>query len=90
MAVLNISMPIRREELMSVLEAQTCPKYTFRKWINHIEAQYEVEDDGTHGDLVQYTKKLFRKTKFGKVIMFRVLYNGQFFEGGVIREDLKK
>ncbi len=86
-ATLNISLPIQREQIMNFLESQTTPKYTFVKMLNHMEAQYLVEDDDDHGDLLRYTKRLIHKTEFGSVIMFRVLYNGQFFEGGPILED---
>ncbi len=75
---------------MDLLASQTMPRYTLIKMISDMEAQYEVTDDGSHGDLVSYTKKLFHHTKFGGVIMFRVLYNGQFFEGGPILDKLKK
>ncbi len=90
MAVLNIAMPVQRKELMDLLASQTMPRYTLIKMISDMEAQYEVTDDGSHGDLVSYTKRLFHHTKFGGVIMFRVLYNGQFFEGGPILDKLKK
>lgn len=90
MAVLNIAMPVQRKELMDLLASQTMPRYTLIKMISDMEAQYEVTDDGSHGDLVSYTKKLFHHTTFGGVIMFRVLYNGQFFEGGPILDKLKK
>jgi hypothetical protein len=90
MAVLNIAMPIQRKELMALLKEQKMPRYRLIKMISAMEAQYEVTDDGSHGDLVSYTKKLFTHTKYGGVIMFRVLYNGQFFEGGPILDKLKK
>ncbi|MEE8806920.1 MAG: hypothetical protein SOI44_00710 [Lactimicrobium sp.] len=90
MAVLNIAMPIQRKELMALLKEQKMPRYRLIKMISAMEAQYEVTDDGSHGDLVSYTKKLFAHTKYGGVIMFRVLYNGQFFEGGPILDKLKK
>ena len=73
MAVLNIAMPVQRKELMDLLASQTMPRYTLIKMISDMEAQYEVTDDGSHGDLVSYTKKLFHHTNFGGVIMFRVL-----------------
>lgn len=88
--VLNIALPIQRGEIMRLLAESTMPKYTFVKKISSIEVQYEVEDDGSHGDLCRYTKKLIRSSRFGSVIMFRVLYNGQFFDGDKIRADLKK
>ena len=39
---------------------------------------------GDHGDLLRYTKNLIRSLPFGKVIMIRVLYDGQVFDGGKI------
>lgn len=87
---LNIALPVQKREIMEMFARNEMPKYTFIKEISPIEVQYEVEDDGTHGDLLRYTKKLIRSSPFGSVIMFRVLYNGQFFEGDKIHEDLKK
>lgn len=87
---LNIALPVEREEIMHLLENSQMPRYTFIKQISPIEMQYEVEDDGTHGDLLRYTKKLIRSSRYGSVIMFRVLYNGQFFDGDRIHADLLK
>lgn len=67
-----------------------CPKYAFKKMVSNQEGQFDVEDDGSHGDLCRYTKRAIRSTKFGNVIMFRVLYNGQFFDDGPILDKLKK
>ncbi len=89
-ATLNVSLPIQQKEIMSLLESQESPRYTLVKMITPMEAQYEVLDDGSHGDLLRYTKKLIHGTKYGSIIMFRVLYNGQFFEGGPILEELIK
>lgn len=87
---LNIALPVEREEIMHLLENSQMPRYTLIKQISPIEMQYEVEDDGTHGDLLRYTKNLIRSSRYGSVIMFRVLYNGQFFEGDRIHNDLLK
>lgn len=87
---LNIALPVEREEIMHLLENSQMPRYTLIKQISPIEMQYEVEDDGTHVDLLRYTKNLIRSSRYGSVIMFRVLYNGQFFEGDRIHNDLLK
>ena len=34
--------------------------------------------------VLSITKKLIRSLKYGNVIMFRVLIDGQFFEGGKV------
>ena len=47
-----------------------------------IEMQFEVEDDGSHGDLASYTKSLVKKQPWGSVLMLRVLIEGQAFTGG--------
>ena len=44
--------------------------------------QFEVEDDGSHGDLANYTKSLVKKQPWGSVLMLRVLIEGQAFTGG--------
>lgn len=91
-ATINVNIPIDfvRKSIFEQLESMEAPVYRFIKMTSPIEGQFEVEDDGSHGDLCQYTKKIIYSTKFGKVIMFQVLYNGQFFDGGVIQEDLLK
>ena len=56
--------------------------HTFVKMKTPIEMQFEVEDDGSHGDLASYTKSLVKKQPWGSVLMLRVLIEGQAFTGG--------
>lgn len=90
--ILNIAIPFPsvRTDIFQMLENEKEPHYRFIKWINPIEAQFEVTDDGSHGDLVHYTKHLIHQSKYGNVIMFRVLINGQVFDGGPILKDQMK
>ena len=91
-ATINISIPIDlvRRDIFAQLQELDQPKYTFVKMTSRQEGQFEVEDDGTHGDLVKYTKKIIHAYKYGGVVMFQVVYNGQFFNGGPILDKLKK
>lgn len=64
---LNISSPLKRDGIRSVLEALESPKYTFVKMNGPIEMQFEVEDDEakSHGDLERFTSHLIKKQPWG-------------------------
>ncbi len=81
MSLVNVSSALKRDEIKEILLAQTSPKYTFVKMKTPIEMQFDVEDDGTHGDLASYTKSLIKKQPWGAVLMLRVLNEGQAFTG---------
>lgn len=80
MALVNISSALKRPEIRALLEAQESPKYTFTKE-KGIEIQFDVEDDGSHGDLANYTKNLIKKQPWGAALFMRVLNDGQAFSG---------
>lgn len=82
MALVNVSSALKKDEIKELLLAQESPKYTFVKMKTSIEMQFEVEDDGSHGDLANYTKSLVKKQPWGSVLMLRVLIEGQAFTGG--------
>ena len=82
MTKVNVNSALKRDDIRAVLESQECPKYTFVKMTGPMEMQFEVEDDGTHGDLANYTKGLIKKQPWGAVLMLRVLIEGQAFTGG--------
>jgi hypothetical protein len=52
--------------------------------LNDIDMQFETENCGFDKDIVRHTKMLIRSLPYGKVLMFRVLYDGQVFENGKI------
>lgn len=82
MALVNVSSALKKDEIKELLLVQESPKYTFVKMKTPIEMQFEVEDDGSHGDLASYTKSLVKKQPWGAVLMLRVLIEGQAFTGG--------
>lgn len=81
MALINVSTALKRDEIKEMLLKQESPKYTFVKMKTPIEMQFDVEDDGSHGDLADYTKKLIKKEPWGGALMLRVLHEGQAFTG---------
>lgn len=83
--LINVASPIKRKEIRTLLEAQKSPSYHYLKMISSIEMQFEVKDDGSHGDLCAYTTGLiYHGLPYGNVLTFRVLYDGQFFAGGPV------
>lgn len=91
-SVINVAVfnEMFRKEVDKTLRSTQSPKYTFVKMVAKFEMQYKVEDDGSHGNIAHYTKKLIKNMKYGNIMVYRVLFNGQFFDDGVIHEDLKK
>jgi hypothetical protein len=81
MALVNVSSALKKEEIKALLEKQESPKYKFVKMKTPIEMQFDVQDDGSHGDLASYTKSLIKKEPWGGVLMLRVLLEGQAFTG---------
>jgi len=79
--LINISTALKRDEIRAILEQNESPKFTFVKMKTPIEMQFEVEDDGTHGDLTSYTKNLIKQQPWGGALMLRVLIEGQAFTG---------
>lgn len=81
MTKVNVNSALKRDDIRAVLESQESPKYTFVKMTGPMEMQFEVEDDGTHGDLANYTKGLIKKQPWGAALFMRVLIDGQAFTG---------
>lgn len=81
MALVNISSALKRDDIRKLLEGQESPKYKFVKMKSAMEMQFDVEDDGSHGDPASYTKKLIQQQPWGKALYFRVLNEGQAFTG---------
>lgn len=81
MTKVNVNSALKRDDIKALLEGQECPKYTFLKMNSPMEMQFEVEDDGTHGDLAGYTKNLIKKQPWGAALFMRVLIDGQAFTG---------
>lgn len=91
MSKINVAAAVKFKEICEFLESQKEVTYQYVCNISQCEVTYEVTDmDGTHGDLSNYTKKLIRSLPYGKVIMFRVLYDGQIFEYGRIYQPGEK
>ena len=83
MTLINIACPLKQDEIRKVLESQTSPVYRYVQRLAPVETQFEVECDDTI-DVIRNTKKMIRSLPDGKVLFFRVLYDGQFFEDGPI------
>ena len=90
MTRINVATSAKLKEICDLLESQTEVTYTYVCNISICEISYEVEDHGNHGDLLRYTKGLIRSLPFGKVILTRVLYDGQVFDGGPIHKPGSK
>ena len=84
MTVINVTSPQLRDEIKKKLLENESPKYRYIKNNSPIEMQFEVEDGFEPKRVLSITKKLIRSLKYGNVIMFRVLIDGQFFEGGKV------
>lgn len=83
MVKINVASPLKRDEIRTMLESQTSPKYTYLYMNNTIEMTFEVEaEEGV--DVLRTTKKLIHNMEYGSVLAFRVLYDGQIWDGGPI------
>ena len=83
MVVINVTSPLLRKEIRETLLSCEDPKYRYVKHNSKIEMQFEADTDDAQKAL-RVAKKRIRSLKFGKVIMFRVLIDGQFFENGKV------
>ncbi|MBR2810997.1 MAG: hypothetical protein IKD69_06415 [Solobacterium sp.] len=83
MVKINVTSPQLRQEIKETLLACKDPKFTFVKNTGQIEMQFEADtDDGNKA--VRVAKKRIRALRYGKIIMYRVLIDGQFFENGKV------
>ena len=85
MTLVNLSSPMKRDEIKALLEANENPKYTFVKMLSPMEMQFEATyADGTDGNPADFAKKLIKQQPWGGVLMIRALIDGQKFTGGKI------
>lgn len=85
MTLVNVSSPLKQDDIQKVLEANENPKYTFVKKLTPIERQYEaVYAEGTDGNPADAAKKIIRSQPWGGVLNIRVLIDGQKFTGGKV------
>ena len=83
--LVNISAPMKRNEIRALLEASENPKFVFVKMKTPMEMQFEVTyAEGTEGDPTSYAKKIIKQQPWGAVLMVRALIEGQAFTGGKI------
>ena len=83
--LVNISAPMKREEIKAILTASENPKFEFVKMKTPMEMQFEVTyAEGTEGDPTSYAKKLIKAQPWGAVLMVRALIEGQAFTGGKV------
>ncbi|MBQ3460760.1 MAG: hypothetical protein IJH14_08840 [Solobacterium sp.] len=83
--LVNISSPLKRDEIKALLEASENPTFKFVKMKTPIEMQFEVNyADGTEGDPCSYAKKVIKAQPWGSVLMVRALIEGQAFTGGKV------
>lgn len=83
MTLINIACPLKQEEIRDKLESLQSPVYTYVKRLSPVEMQFDVTYDSST-DPLSFTKKMIRSLPNGNVLFFRVLYDGQFFEGGPV------
>lgn len=85
MTRINVATSTKLDEICDLLESQKEITYTYICNISNCEVTYEVNNTTSNQiDLLRYTKQLIQSLPFGKVIMTRVLYDGQLFDGGKI------
>ena len=78
--IINVSSPIKKEEVKALLEANESPKYVYLKNKTPMEMQFEVTvPEEQEIDIVQYTKRLIKSTEWGMLLNFRVLEDGKPF-----------
>ena len=86
--LVNISSPMKRDEIKAILEANEDPKFTFVKMKTPMEMQFEVTyADGVEEgkDPAGLAKKLIKAQPWGGVLMVRALIEGQAFTGGAVK-----
>lgn len=85
MTKINVATSTKLDDICKMLESQKDVTYTYICNISNCEVTYEVNDtDNSHGNLIRYTKRLIASLPYGRVILTRVLYDGQLFDGGKI------
>ncbi|HCK89233.1 MAG TPA: hypothetical protein DHW39_10615 [Erysipelotrichaceae bacterium] len=84
MVRINVTAPVLTEQIRKRLLESKSPEYIFVKNLSRIQMQFEVDTEEDGEVIVRKTKRLIRSMKYGNIIMFRVLIDGQFFENGKV------
>lgn len=78
--IINISSPIKKEEIKKLLQENTQLKYVYLKDKPPMDMQFEVTvPEGQQIDVIQYTKRLIKSTEWGGILNFRILEDGKKF-----------
>lgn len=80
-AILDISLTQDSEYIKQAILDCKEVKYTFLKRVGMIEYQFKAEADMNEEQLAMYTRRLIGSTRFGRITMWRVLIDGQIYEG---------
>jgi len=81
--LVDVFSVLKQDEIRCLIESNENPKFKFVKMLRKYEMQFECDDDNA----CEVVKKLIYSQPWGRVIVFRVLIHGQFFEGGKVYED---
>lgn len=82
--LINVSAPILRDEIKELLLNDDHVTYHFIKMNGPIEMQFTAESDMDEEETAQYTRIRIHSMKYGNILVYRVLIDGQFFEHGKI------
>ncbi len=82
--MINVAAPLLQKEIKEKLLSSKTPVYRYIRNLSRIEMQFEADSDESPEKVIRMTKKLIRTIKYGNIIMYRVLVDGQFFEGGQV------
>ena len=78
--LINVSCPLKREEVKELLTSSENPKIVYVKNKKPMEMQFEVTyANGTSGDAVSDIKKKIKSTEWGKALYFQVLPEGKMY-----------
>lgn len=75
--IINISCPIKRDEVKELLLSSENPKFTFVKMKTPMEMQFEVTYQENEGDAIADTKRIIKSTDWGRVLNLRILEEGK-------------
>lgn len=75
--IINISCPIKRDEVKELLLSSENPKFTFVKMKTPMEMQFEVTYQENEGDAVADAKRIIKSTDWGRVLNLRILEEGK-------------
>ena len=76
--IINISCPLKREEVKQLLLANEDPKFTYIRNKTPMEMQFEVTyADGNDANACNDAKRIIKSTEWGKVLNLRILEDGK-------------